>query len=78
MKAKLLLLSLKFVRVCLRSYGWRYGHKPPGFKDNAARPYWRLMEDKPNQIETATFSEAINDAIKHARGKTSTPKHTSP
>lgn len=70
MKRTLLKLSLNLVKKALRLYGWRDEPRPPGFKSDPARCFWRWHEaGSTSQIDTATFAEAINASIKEARGK---------
>lgn len=64
-KRILLLTALRLFNVVLRLYGWRNCPKPAGFPPNSDRPYWRTRTK--NQIEAASFAEAIQTCIKEAR-----------
>lgn len=70
-KRIVLLTALRLFNVVLRLYGWRHSPKPAGFQTGfpvltvGNRPYWRPLTK--NQIEAASFAEAVQTCIKEAR-----------
>lgn len=63
-----LLGSLYLMRFAIRRYGWRCDARPEGYPlPHDDRVYWR-MKGK-DSIETASFAEAVQFAIKEAKAE---------